>query len=95
MYGNRTDVLSLPFPPYSPIQPSWVPPNCKFTMDDAEKPWTYADNTFDFIHFRNVAQAISNWPAVMAEAYRCLKPGGYIEMADTNGTPRTGKSLYA
>jgi SAM-dependent methyltransferase len=25
----------------SPIQPAWVPPNCKFEIDDAEKEWTY------------------------------------------------------
>ena len=25
----------------SPIQPSWVPPNCKFEVDDFELEWTY------------------------------------------------------
>ncbi|KAL8376637.1 hypothetical protein RB595_007647 [Gaeumannomyces hyphopodioides] len=37
----------------SPIQPSWVPPNCKFKLDNAENEWTYADNSFDYIHFEH------------------------------------------
>jgi SAM-dependent methyltransferase len=39
-------------------------------------------NSFDFIHFRAVAQGITKWPQVLAEAYRCLKPGGYIELSE-------------
>jgi hypothetical protein len=28
--------------PYSrPIQPPWVPPNCRFEIDDVEEDWTY------------------------------------------------------
>ena len=27
----------------SPIQPSWVPPNCKFEIDDAEREWTHPE----------------------------------------------------
>jgi cyclopropane fatty-acyl-phospholipid synthase-like methyltransferase len=27
----------------SPIQPSWVPPNCRFEVDDAERRWIFAD----------------------------------------------------
>jgi hypothetical protein len=26
---------------FSPIQPTWVPPNCVFQVDDAEQPWTF------------------------------------------------------
>jgi hypothetical protein len=37
---------------------------------------------FDFIHFRNVAQGITKWPEVLTEAYRCMKPGGYIELTE-------------
>lgn len=25
----------------SPIQPSWIPPNCRFEVDDMELPWTF------------------------------------------------------
>jgi ubiquinone/menaquinone biosynthesis C-methylase UbiE len=52
-------------------------------MDDAEKEWTFKDNTFDYIHLRGLGQGVSKWPYVLSEAFRCLKPGGFIEMAET------------
>ncbi|PKS08123.1 hypothetical protein jhhlp_005398 [Lomentospora prolificans] len=66
----------------SPIQPSWVPPNCKFELDDAQLPWDYPDNYFDFVHMRLMMGSIKDWPALYREAYRCLKPGGWIEHLD-------------
>lgn len=63
----------------SPVQPTWVPPNLKFEIDDATKPWTFADNSFDFVHIRYLNGSISDWPALFKEAYRVLKPGGAIE----------------
>jgi len=39
-------------------------------------------DTFDFIHCRNIAQSISAWPQLMAEMYKCTKPGGYVELAE-------------
>jgi ubiquinone/menaquinone biosynthesis C-methylase UbiE len=41
-----------------------------------------SQNSFDFIHLRSVVQGITKWPQVLAEAYRCLKPGGYIELSE-------------
>ncbi|KAF8245535.1 UMTA methyltransferase family protein [Wilcoxina mikolae CBS 423.85] len=66
----------------SPIQPAWVPENCKFEVDDAEQEWLYPPDYFDFIHARNLAQAIENWPILMEQAYHCTKPGGYVEIAE-------------
>ncbi|KAF8245759.1 S-adenosyl-L-methionine-dependent methyltransferase [Wilcoxina mikolae CBS 423.85] len=69
----------------SPIQPVWTPPNLKFEVDDAEQVWTYKPNSFDFIHVRNLYQAIGNWPQLLSEIYRCTAPGGYIELAELGG----------
>ncbi|KAK0643879.1 S-adenosyl-L-methionine-dependent methyltransferase [Cercophora newfieldiana] len=66
----------------SPIQPSWVPTNCKFIIDDAAKSWTYPDNTFGYIHIRYLTGCFKDWVSVYSEAYRCLKPGGWIEYMD-------------
>ncbi|KAA8906639.1 UMTA methyltransferase family protein [Sphaerosporella brunnea] len=66
----------------SPIQPKWVPPNCKFEVDDAERRWTYKEGLFDFIHCRNLGGSINNWSNLAAEIYRCTKPGGYAELAE-------------
>jgi ubiquinone/menaquinone biosynthesis C-methylase UbiE len=41
-----------------------------------------SQDSFDYIHFRNVSQGISKWPEVLAEAYRCLRPGAHIELAE-------------
>jgi len=63
----------------SPIQPTWVPPNLKFEIDDANLRWTWSDNTFDYIHMRAMFGSIVDWPALYKEAFRCCKPGGYFE----------------
>ncbi|KAL2132740.1 hypothetical protein VTI74DRAFT_3423 [Chaetomium olivicolor] len=63
----------------SPIQPSWVPPNVRFELDDANLDWTWRDNTFDFIHSRMMIGTISDWAKYFREAFRCCKPGGWIE----------------
>lgn len=65
----------------SPIQPGWVPPNCKFQIDDVEQPWTWTPD-FDFIHLRHMEACISDWPAFYKQIYDHLKPGGYFEMKD-------------
>ncbi|KAI5817857.1 S-adenosyl-L-methionine-dependent methyltransferase [Pyronema omphalodes] len=69
----------------TPIQPAWVPPNCKFEIDDAEQEWTYASNSFDLIHMRNLIQGIRDWDKVLKDAYRCTKPGGWIELQEISG----------
>ncbi|KAG4441068.1 hypothetical protein IFR05_003422 [Cadophora sp. M221] len=63
----------------SPIQPSLVPPNCRFEIDDASDEWTYPTNYFDFIHIRALFGSIEDWTALYEQAFRHLKPGGWIE----------------
>ncbi|KAK3947672.1 S-adenosyl-L-methionine-dependent methyltransferase [Pseudoneurospora amorphoporcata] len=63
----------------TPIQPSWVPPNVKFELDDCNREWTWPENTFDFINLRMLIGVIQDWDAVFREAYRTCKPGGYVE----------------
>ena len=67
----------------SPIQPSWVPPNCTFIVDDAENEWPYYPNTaFDFVHWRVLTGAIKDWPHLHKQAYQHLKPGGWLEVQE-------------
>ncbi|KAF8453925.1 methyltransferase [Terfezia claveryi] len=66
----------------SPIQPSWIPPNVQFELDDAESEWTFEPDHFDFIHIRCMIGSISDWPRLLAQAYKALKPGGWIEVVE-------------
>ncbi|CCC05793.1 unnamed protein product [Sordaria macrospora k-hell] len=70
----------------SPIQPTWVPPNLRFDIDDYTKEWTYKSSHFDYIHMRWLTGTTKDWTAAYKEAYRCLKPGGWIEHIDASGT---------
>ncbi|KAF1965155.1 methyltransferase [Bimuria novae-zelandiae CBS 107.79] len=66
----------------SPIQPTWVPPNVKFEIDDCEQDWTWPIAHFDYVHLRTMAAAIRNWDRLFAQAYRHTRPGGYIELQE-------------
>ena len=66
----------------SPIQPLWVPPNCRFELDNCERPWTYPDNSFDYIHIRGLVGCIQDWEALYKDCLRCLKPGGWFEQQE-------------
>ncbi|KAB8295732.1 hypothetical protein EYC80_008557 [Monilinia laxa] len=63
----------------SPIQPDMVPPNCRFEIDDMTEEWTYPPNYFDFIHIRALFGSIHDWDDLYAQAYKHLKPGGFIQ----------------
>ena len=54
----------------SPTQPSWVPPNVKFEIDDAQMDWTYAEDDFDFVHMRCLMGSIDSWPRLFGQAFR-------------------------
>ncbi|KUJ20195.1 putative Demethylmenaquinone methyltransferase [Mollisia scopiformis] len=78
------------------IQPSAVPLNVFFEIDDAEEEggWTWADDEFDLVHFRHMAGAFSDWSEVYREACRSLKPGGWIEVLDFDSHDRTLLSFF-
>ena len=56
------------------MQPTYVPTNVSFEIDNAEDDWTWEDNTFDFIHIRALLGSIKDWDKLYRQAYRCLKP---------------------
>ncbi|KIH93385.1 hypothetical protein SPBR_04152 [Sporothrix brasiliensis 5110] len=65
----------------SPIQPDFVPPNCRFEIDDAEDDWTYA-SPFDFVHLRLLWHSFHDPRRILQSAYDHLRPGGYVEWQD-------------
>lgn len=69
----------------SPVQPTDVPPNVNFELDDVERDWLYLSK-FDFIHGRCLTGSIKDWPRLVGQAYQFLKPGGWIELQEINMT---------
>lgn len=65
----------------SPIQPLYVPPNCRFEVDDAEDDWLYKQK-FDYIHGRFMCTCFKDPAGVFKKAFNSLAPGGYFEMFD-------------
>ncbi|KAK1756728.1 S-adenosyl-L-methionine-dependent methyltransferase [Echria macrotheca] len=70
----------------SPMQPTWIPPNMKFEIDDAALAWTYPEGHFDFVHIRYLFGAISDWLGLFKQAFRSLKPGGWIQDCEMDTT---------
>ncbi|KAJ5183510.1 hypothetical protein N7492_001126 [Penicillium capsulatum] len=64
----------------SPIQPAWVPPNCRFEIDDFEQPWEYS-RPFDYIHGRELEGSIRDHDKLFQYAYDNLNPKGWFEIA--------------
>ncbi|KAH8821628.1 S-adenosyl-L-methionine-dependent methyltransferase [Xylogone sp. PMI_703] len=66
------------------IQPSAVPLNVFFEIDNAEEEdgWTWPENEFDLVHLRNMSGAFMDWKHIYREAFACLRPGGWIEVCD-------------
>ncbi|KAJ3472647.1 hypothetical protein NLG97_g10820 [Lecanicillium saksenae] len=69
----------------SPIQPSWVPPNVEFIIDDCERDWLI--DKVDLAHFRFMAMILPNTPLVMKRAFQALRPGGWIEFQELHCIP--------
>ncbi|KAM0345007.1 hypothetical protein ACHAPU_006890 [Fusarium lateritium] len=83
----------------SPSQPSFVPPNVRFEIDDIDEEWTYSE-PFDFIHSRFMNFSVQNWKSYLTKIYelvpfapcrdcniemsRNITPGGYVELQDVD-----------
>lgn len=64
----------------SPIQPTMVPENLQFFVDDAESDWDW--EPFDFIHGRCLGGSIMDWPRFYRQCFDHTMPGGRIEMQE-------------
>jgi trans-aconitate methyltransferase len=67
----------------SASQPSWVPPNVRFEVDDFESTWAYGIS-FDFVFGRTLCCSVANWPQLVKQAYENIRPGGLVEFEDYN-----------
>ncbi|KAG5665310.1 hypothetical protein KAF25_009435 [Fusarium avenaceum] len=72
----------------SPIQPTWVPPNVKFMIDDIEDEWLNGDD-FDFVHLRNMIPILKSPVLLLKQIYANMKPGAWVELQDVDGQVHT------
>lgn len=72
-----------------------IPENLSFQEVDALKPLPFDDETFDFVHGRFIAPFIplSQWPQVLGEMVRVLRPEGWIEIAEAELSINDGPLL--
>ncbi|KAI5460200.1 S-adenosyl-L-methionine-dependent methyltransferase [Mariannaea sp. PMI_226] len=72
----------------SPIQPSLVPPNVIFQVDDIEDEWTFS-KPFDYIHSRFMTSSIADWTDFLTKCFDNLTPGGYLELQEADITVKS------
>lgn len=65
----------------SPIQPAFVPPNCKFEVDDWESEWMFKQK-FDVVHARAMVTSMADPPGLFKKVYDSMAPGGWFELQD-------------
>lgn len=72
----------------SPIQPSSVPQNVHFFVDDASEPdWVLPPDYFDYIHTRVLLGCFTDFKAIINRSFHYLKPGGFMESQEIMSTP--------
>ncbi|KAK4446237.1 S-adenosyl-L-methionine-dependent methyltransferase [Podospora aff. communis PSN243] len=88
----EADVIGIDL---NPSQPTWVPPNVTFFIDNIEKPnWRLKR---DFIFSRDLNLAVRDFAGFVENAHGCLTPEGWIEVqfldhqvdSDTNAIDAT------
>lgn len=58
--------------------------NLHFQVIDRTRALPFENETFDLIHLQNGTNlfALAQWPEMMAEMFRLLKPGGWLNLVD-------------
>ncbi|KAL1918631.1 uncharacterized protein VTP21DRAFT_2653 [Calcarisporiella thermophila] len=81
----------------SPMFPQHImPENCSFMLGNVAQALPFADNTFDVVFQRCMHFGLvkSEWPSVIQEALRILKPGGYLEIVEADYDLRRGGKAF-
>lgn len=56
----------------------------KAIVGDLGETWNFKDNTFDILHASGIIDHLFNTDKFISEAYRVLKPGGYLLILNNN-----------
>ncbi|KAL2162268.1 hypothetical protein VTH06DRAFT_7181 [Thermothelomyces fergusii] len=80
--GDRYPNSTITGVDLSPIQPTFVPENVHFFVDDFEEDWVDPPNKYDFIHLRHTLHSVKDVDALLRRIMHHLKPGGYFEIQE-------------
>ncbi|KAG1168255.1 hypothetical protein G6F70_009179 [Rhizopus microsporus] len=80
----QAKVIGLDIRP--PTEQQGKPKNLTYKEADIMQTWPIESNSVDFVFQRNMGQVIlkDQWPHVLSEMYRVLKPGGVIELVEAD-----------
>ena len=76
--------------------------NVSFQVLEAGAPWPLGDSSVDRVIFKNVLEYVPSVEDTLAEAFRCLRPGGVVKCSDSDWgflvveplTPQEVSELY-
>ncbi|KAE8328481.1 S-adenosyl-L-methionine-dependent methyltransferase [Aspergillus sergii] len=72
----------------SPIQPTVVPENVRFLVDDAaEDNWLWEPDYFDYIRLAHLTGAMPSFKELLRNSLHHLKPGGWLECHEMDPKP--------
>jgi SAM-dependent methyltransferase len=59
------------------------PANVEYRVANVLERWSsFTDASADYVHTRTLSFGITNWAHVVGEAFRVLKPGGWLELQE-------------
>ncbi|KAF8882839.1 S-adenosyl-L-methionine-dependent methyltransferase [Infundibulicybe gibba] len=76
-----------------PIATRYPLPNVRFEVHDANTPSRWGDKTVELVHARSVSMAIRDYPAMLQEIGRILRPGGLFISCEWGRYPSFYPSL--
>ncbi|KAG2236298.1 hypothetical protein INT48_001361 [Thamnidium elegans] len=81
---TESQVLGIDLKP--PVFQHGNPTNLRYNQTNLNESWPMNDNSVDFIFQRNMYLHIQKdqWPKILEEMFRVLKPGGYIELIESD-----------
>ncbi|KAF7732335.1 hypothetical protein EC973_005231 [Apophysomyces ossiformis] len=81
---SHLQIIGLDIQP--PLEQQGTPKNLSYLEADIHQTWPLADNSVDLIFQRNMGPIIHKhqWSHVFNEMFRVLKPGGYIELLESD-----------
>ncbi len=70
--------------------------NAPYKVMDIRKPLNFEDDSFDFVNMRFLVYVLSpgDWPGLLAECRRILKPGGILRITEADCSDITNSAAY-